>query len=77
MADSAECKVKELTKGSASGAYRALMYGDLGLGKIVWAEILFTLSICIGFFTKINTKIFLRLSKWYYGVSCFFDLISK
>lgn len=27
--------------------------------------------------SRINTKIFLRLSKWYYGVSCFFDLISK
>ena len=37
MAESAECKVKELTKGSASGAYRALMYGNMGLGKIVWA----------------------------------------
>ena len=43
MAESAEFKVKEITKGSAFGAYRALMYGDLGLGKIVWAEILFTL----------------------------------
>ena len=43
MAESAECKVKELTKGSASGAYRALMYGNMGLGKIIWAEILFTL----------------------------------
>jgi len=43
MAESAECKVKELTKGSASGAYRALMYGDMGIGRIIWAEILFTL----------------------------------
>ena len=43
MAESAEFKVKEITKGSAFGAYRALMYGDLGLGKIVWAELLFTL----------------------------------
>jgi len=43
MAESAEFKVKEITKGSAFGAYRALMYGDLGLGKIVWAEILYTL----------------------------------
>ena len=43
MAESAECKVKELTKGSAFGAYRALMYGQMGIGKIVWAEILFTL----------------------------------
>ena len=43
MADSAEFKVKEVTKGSAFGAYRALMYGDMGIGKIVWAEILYTL----------------------------------
>ena len=43
MAGSAEFKVKEVTQGSASGAYRALMYGGLGLGKVVWAEILFTL----------------------------------
>lgn len=43
MTESAEFKVKEITKGSAFGAYRALMYGDLGLGKIVWAELLFTL----------------------------------
>ena len=43
MAESAEFKVKEITKGSAFGAYRALMYGDMGLGKIIWAEILFTL----------------------------------
>ena len=43
MAESAECKVKELTKGSASGAYRALMYGNMGLGKVIWAEIVFTL----------------------------------
>ncbi len=43
MAESAECKVKELTKGSASGAYRVLMYGDMGIGRIIWAEILFTL----------------------------------
>lgn len=43
MTESAEFKVKEVTKGSAFGAYRALMYGDMGLGKIVWAEILFTL----------------------------------
>ena len=43
MAESAEFKVKEVTKGSAFGAYRALMYGDMGLGKIVWAEILFTM----------------------------------
>ena len=43
MAESAEFKVKEITNGSAFGAYRALMYGDMGLGKIVWAEILFTL----------------------------------
>ncbi len=43
MAESAECKVKELTKGSAFGAYRALMYGNAGLGQIVWAELLFTL----------------------------------
>ena len=43
MTDSAEFKVKEVTKGSAFGAYRALMYGDMGLGKIVWAEILYVL----------------------------------
>ena len=43
MAESAEFKVKEITKGSAFGAYRALMYGDMGLGKIIWAEILYTL----------------------------------
>lgn len=43
MTESAECKVKELTKGSASGAYRALMYGNMSLGKIIWAELLFTL----------------------------------
>ena len=43
MAESAEFKVKEITAGSASGAYRALMYGDMGLGKVIWAEILFTL----------------------------------
>ena len=43
MAESAECKVKELTKGSAFGAYRALMYGQMGLGKIVWAEMLYVL----------------------------------
>ena len=43
MADSAEFKVKDITKGSASGAYRALMYGSMGLGKVIWAEILFTL----------------------------------
>ena len=43
MAESAEFKVKEITKGSAFGAYRALMYGQMGLGKIVWAEILYTL----------------------------------
>ena len=43
MDESAECKVKELTKGSAFGAYRALMYGDMGLGKVIWAEILYTL----------------------------------
>ena len=43
MTESAEYKVKEVTKGSASGAYRALMYGDMSLGKIVWAEVLFTL----------------------------------
>jgi hypothetical protein len=33
MAESAEFKVKEITKGSAFGAYRALMYGDMGLGR--------------------------------------------
>lgn len=43
MAESAEFKVKEVTKGSAFGAYRALMHGDRGLGRIVWAEILYTL----------------------------------
>jgi acetyltransferase-like isoleucine patch superfamily enzyme len=43
MTESAECKVKELTQGSAFGAYRALMYGDMSLGKIIWAELLFTL----------------------------------
>ena len=43
MTESAEFKVKEVTQGSAFGAYRALMYGDMGLGKIIWAEILFTL----------------------------------
>ena len=43
MTESAECKVKELTKGSAFGAYRALMYGQMSLGMIVWAEILYTL----------------------------------
>ena len=43
MTESAECKVKELTKGSAFGAYRALMYGNMGLGQIVWAEILYVL----------------------------------
>ena len=43
MAESAEYKVKEVTKGSASGAYRALMYGGMSLGMAVWAEILFTL----------------------------------
>ena len=43
MAESAEFKVKEITKGSAFGAYRALMYGQMGLGKIVWAEILYML----------------------------------
>jgi acetyltransferase-like isoleucine patch superfamily enzyme len=43
MAESAEFKVKEITKGSAFGAYRALMYGQMGLGKIVWAEILYVL----------------------------------
>ena len=43
MAESAEFKVKEVTKGSAFGAYRALMYGGMGLGKIIWAELLYTL----------------------------------
>ena len=43
MAESAEFKVKEVTQGSAFGAYRALMYGTMGLGKIIWAEILYTL----------------------------------
>lgn len=43
MAESAEFKVKEITKGSAFGAYRALMYGDMGLGKIIWAEFLYAL----------------------------------
>jgi acetyltransferase-like isoleucine patch superfamily enzyme len=43
MTTSAEYKVKELAKGSAFGAYRSLMYGDLGIAKIIWAEILFTL----------------------------------
>ena len=43
MAESAEFKVKEVTKGSAFGAYRALMYGGMGIGKIIWAEILYTL----------------------------------
>ena len=43
MAESAEFKVKEITKGSAFGAYRALMYGQMSLGMIVWAEILYTL----------------------------------
>ncbi len=42
MTDSAEFKVKEVTKGSAFGAYRALMYGEMGIGKILWAEFLFT-----------------------------------
>ena len=45
MAESAEFKVKEVTKGSAFGAYRALTYGNMGLGKILWAEFLYT---CIG-----------------------------
>ena len=43
MAESAEFKVKEVTKGSAFGAYRALMYGGMGLGKIIWAELMYTL----------------------------------
>jgi acetyltransferase-like isoleucine patch superfamily enzyme len=43
MTESTEFKVKEITNGSAAGAYRALMFGDMGLGKIIWAEILFTL----------------------------------
>lgn len=42
MTESAEFKVKEVTKGSAFDAYRALMYGGMGLGKILWAEFLFT-----------------------------------
>lgn len=43
MTESAEFKVKEVTQGGGFAAYRALMYGDLGLGKIIWAEILYTL----------------------------------
>ena len=43
MTESAEFKVKEVTQGSAFGAYRALMYGDMGLGKVIWAEILYAL----------------------------------
>ncbi len=43
MTESAEFKVKEVTRGGGFAAYRALMYGDLGLGKIIWAEILYTL----------------------------------
>lgn len=43
MTESAEFKVKEVTTGSAFGAYRALMYGEMGRGRILWAEILFTL----------------------------------
>lgn len=38
---SAECKVKELTKGGAWAAYRQLMYGGMGLGKVLWAEFLY------------------------------------
>ena len=48
LTNSAEYKVKEVTKGSAFGAYRALMYGDMGLGKIVWAEILYVLIGALG-----------------------------
>lgn len=38
---SAECKVKELTKGGAWSAYRALMYGNMPLAKVLWAEFLY------------------------------------
>ena len=43
MTESAEFKVKEVTKGGGFGAYRALMYGEMGIGKVVWAEVLYTL----------------------------------
>lgn len=43
MAGCAEFKVKEVMQGSALAAYRELMYGNLGWGKILWAELLFTL----------------------------------
>ena len=43
MAGATEYKVKEVTRGSPAGAYRALMYGDMSLGRVIWAEILFTL----------------------------------
>jgi len=42
MTESAEFKVKEVTKGGGFAAYRALMYGDMGLGRILWAEFLTT-----------------------------------
>ena len=38
---SAEFKVKELGKGGAWQAYRSLMYGDMPLWKVLWAECLF------------------------------------
>lgn len=43
MTTGAEYKVKEVTQGSAAGAYRTLLYGNMSLGKVIWAEILFTL----------------------------------
>ena len=43
MAGATEYKVKEVTRGSPAGAYRALMYGDMILGRVSWADILFTL----------------------------------
>ena len=38
---SAEFKVKEMEKGGAWAAYRALMYGDMPLWKVLWAEFLY------------------------------------
>lgn len=49
MESSAEFKVKEaIASGSASGAYRALMYGDVSFGRFLWSELLFTFISGIG-----------------------------
>ena len=45
MGGSEEIKVKEVTKGGAAGAYRAVMYGDMPVWKAAWAE---ALTCCLG-----------------------------